>query len=48
MFSLYTEGTGEETKTWGHGCEEAILNGQFLGYLCLLVCVFSEKHNRLT
>ena len=36
----------EETKTWGHGREEAIQSGQFLGYLCLLV--FSEKRNRLT
>ena len=37
---------GEGTKIWGHGREQAILNGQFLGYLCLLV--FSEKRNRLT
>ena len=36
----------EGTKTWGHGREQAILSGQFLGYLSLLV--FSEKHNRLT
>ena len=37
---------GEGTKTWGHGHEQAILSGQSLGYLCLLV--FSEKRNRLT
>ena len=37
---------GEGTKTWGDGREQAILSGQFLGYLCLLV--FSEKRNRLT
>ena len=36
----------EGTKTSGHGLEQAILSGQFLGYLCLLV--FSEKHNSLT
>ena len=36
----------EGTKTWGHGHEQAILTGQSLGYLCLLV--FSKKHNRLT
>ena len=36
----------EGTKTWGHGREQAILSGQFLGYLYLLV--FSEKRNRLT
>ena len=28
---------GEGTKTWGHGGEQAILSGQFLGYLYLLV-----------
>ena len=32
---------GEGTKTWGHGREQAILSGQFLGYLCLLV--FTKK-----
>ena len=37
---------GGGTKTWGHGCEQAILSGQFLGYLYLLV--FSEKRHRLT
>ena len=37
---------GGGTKTWGHGCEQAILNGQFLGYLYLLV--FSEKRHSLT
>ena len=37
---------GEGAKTWAHGREQAILIGQFLGYLCLLV--FSEKRNRLT
>ena len=37
---------GEGTKTWGHGREQAILSGQFLGYLYLLV--FGEKRNRLT
>ena len=37
---------GEGTKNWGHGREQAILSGQSLGYLCLLV--FSEKSNRLT
>ena len=37
---------GEGTKTCGHGREQAILSGQFLGYLYLLV--FSEKRNRLT
>ena len=36
---------GERTKTWGHGREQAILSGQLLGYLYLLV--FSEKRNRL-
>ena len=28
---------GEGTKTWGHGREQAILSGQIIGYLCLLV-----------
>ena len=37
---------GEGTNTWGHGGAQAILSGQFLGYMCWLV--FSEKHNRLT
>ena len=37
---------GEGTNTWGLGREQAILSGQFLGYLHLLV--FSEKRNRLT
>ena len=37
---------GEEIKIGGHGREQAILSGQFLGYLYLLV--FSEKRNRLT
>ena len=37
---------GEGTTTWGHGSEQAILSGQFLWYLSLLV--FSEKHNHLT
>ena len=37
---------GEGIKTWGHGREQAILSGQFLWYLCLLV--FSEKRNCLT
>ena len=37
---------GEGIKTWGHGNEQAILSGQHLGYLCLLI--FSEKRNRLT
>ena len=37
---------GGGTKTWGHGREQAILSGQFLGYLYLFV--FSEKRNRLT
>ena len=31
---------GEGTKTWGDGREQAILSGQFLGYMCWLV--FSE------
>ena len=38
--------TSEGTKTWGHGRKQAILSGQFLGYMCWLV--FSEKRNRLT
>ena len=37
---------GEETKTLGHGREQAILSRQFLGYLRMLV--FSEKSNCLT
>ena len=37
---------GGGTKTWGHGCEQAILSGQFLGYLYLLV--LSEKRHSLT
>ena len=37
---------GEGTKTWGHGREQAILSGQSLGSLCLLV--FSEKRICLT
>ena len=36
----------EGTKTWGQCREQAILSGQFLWYLCLLV--FREKRNRLT
>ena len=38
VFLLYTEGLFcicEGTKTWGHGREQAILSGQFLGYLLL-------------
>ena len=37
---------GEGTKTWGHGRQQAILSGQFLGYMCWLV--FNENRNRLT
>ena len=33
---------GEGTKTWGQGREQAILSGQLLGYLCLLV--FSKNY----
>ena len=25
---------GEGTKTWGHGREQAIFSGQFIGYMC--------------
>ena len=37
---------GEGTKTWIHGREQAILSGQFVGYIYWLV--FSEKCHRLT
>ena len=37
---------GEGTKTWVHSREQAILSGQFLGYMCSLV--FSEKRKFLT
>ena len=36
---------GEGTKTWGHGREQAIFSGQFLGYLYLLA--FSETFDML-
>ena len=35
-----------EQKLGGHGRDDAILNGQFLGYICWLV--FREKRNHLT
>ena len=37
---------GEGTKTSGHGREQAMVKGQFLGYMRWLI--FSKKRNRLT